>query len=628
MCGIAGVFGERDEATVRAMLGALVHRGPDDEHVVAGPDFTLSARRLSIVDVTDGRQPMSNEIGTVWAAQNGELYNFPELRLDLLKRGHRLQTRCDTEVLPHLYEDHGDRLADHIDGMFAVAVWDADNRVGVLARDRVGKKPLYYYPRGQALYFASEIKALLCIPGFHHRLNLEAVHHYLSYKHVPHPLTIFAGVAILPPAHTLVFRPGSGSTIRRYWDLDWSGAREPVEPSEGALVERLLELLRRGVQRRLMADVPIGFFLSGGLDSSLSTALAAELSPGRIKTFTLTYGSESTTPGKEADRRWARWVADRYHTEHHEETIAFADFPSQFRRILEAFDEPFAGVVSTYFLAQLISRHVKVALAGDGADELFGSYLSHRLAWPLARYAEYQRTGDAQLIRPFQDKTDLLNRLYAPEDWQWRAKLAVFSEVEKAELYAPALAPLMRVHDSAVHLRRSFTALTARDPLNRVLEAEFRGIFPDQVLTFVDRLSMAHSLEVRSAFLDTDFVTFAARVPGRLKIKDGETKYLLKQAARRYFPDEMVFRPKEGFVMPINAWLLGNLKDYVLNTLSPARLADHGLFAPHAVGRLLNDFYGGKTECANKVLSLLAFQEWFTLYRPSLNYVGLARTAA
>ncbi len=295
---------------------------------------------------------------------------------------------------------------------------------------------------------------------------------------------------------------------------------------------------------------------------------------------------------------------------------------------MTAFDEPFSGVVSTYFLAQLIARHVKVALAGDGADELFGSYLSHRLAFPLANYQARGAGTDPRLLRPFEKRTDYLARLAEPDDWAWRAKLLVFSDAEKAELYSPDVAAALRASGTREHLRQSFTGLTAGDPLNRVLESEFRTFFPDQVLTFVDRLSMAHALEVRSAYLDTDFVTFAASLPGRLKIKDGETKYLLKQAARRYFPDEMVFRPKEGFVMPVNAWLLGHLQEYVRDTLGSLSLARHGLFAPARVGRLLDEFYGGRAEHANKVLSLLAFQEWHALYRPSVGALASLTRAA
>jgi asparagine synthase (glutamine-hydrolysing) len=469
---------------------------------------------------------------------------------------------------------------------------------------------------GQALFFASEIKALLQVPGFDRRLNLEALHHYLSYKHVPHPLSIFEGISILPPAHRLVYRPGREPEISRYWSVPFGVADETTLPPDEQLVDRLLELLRQAVERRLMADVPIGFFLSGGIDSSLSTALAAERGPGRIKTFTLTYQEAATTPGKEQDRRWARWVAERYGTEHYEERIAFADFPASLRRILRCFDEPFAGVVSTYYLAQLMARHVKVAVAGDGADELFGSYLSHRLAGPLARYPEYERTGRRELIRPFEDQPAWLAGLAGREDWAWRHELSVFTEEQKASLYAPDVAAAMRGFSTREHLRRWFAASTTSDPLNRVLGVEFQTLLPDQVLTFVDRLSMAHSLEVRSAFLDTDVVTFVAGLPGRLKIRDGQTKWLLKQAARRYFPAEMVDRPKEGFVMPVARWLGRDLEWYVRETLGPERLRKHGLFDVDRVQDLVDGLYREERDhtYVNRVLSLIVFQEWYELY--------------
>jgi asparagine synthase (glutamine-hydrolysing) len=625
MCGICGVFGRGDRATVEAMLATLRHRGPDDGYVVGGDAFGLGARRLSIVDVAGGRQPISNETGTVWAAENGELYNYPQLRPRLLANGHTLHTHCDTEVLPHLYEEHGPDLPRYIDGMFAVAVWDDTKKVGLLVRDRIGKKPLYYCQRGDQLFFASEIKALLKIPGFVREINLDALHHFLSLKHVPHPLSIFKGVSILPPAHRLVFEPGKPLRIERYWDVGFDVRPDAEHLTDEEMVDRFLSLLRQGVERRLMSDVPIGFFLSGGLDSSLSTALAAEVSPGQIKTFTLAYANESTTPGKEADRRWARWVAEKYGTEHHEETIEFSSFPENLRNILTCFDEPFAGVVSSYFLSQRMARHVKVALAGDGADELFGSYLSHRLAQPLANYPQYLATGDRDLIRPFEERPAYLASLLddaaapadgRPRDWAWRAKLLVYSEEEKHALYSPKVAEALGVTNTRELLHETFDALTSADPLNRVLEAEFKTIFPDQVLTYVDRLSMAHSLEVRTAYLDTDLVEFVAALPGRVKIKQGETKYLLKRAALRYFPAEMVNRPKEGFLMPVTQWFLNDLQDYVRATLSPDRLASHGFFRQEQVERLIDRLYqaGSDHTHVNKVLALVVFQEWYELY--------------
>jgi asparagine synthase (glutamine-hydrolysing) len=617
MCGISGVFGRPDIETVNQMMGAIVHRGPDDGYSVSGTHFALGTRRLSIVGVADGRQPLANEDGTIWAAQNGELYNYPVVKQDLLQRGHQLHTHTDTEILPHLYEDFGVHLPEYIDGMFAVAVWDTVSRRGLLARDRMGKKPLYYYEDHNALYFASEIKALLRVPGFQRRINLEALHHYLSFKHVPCPLSIFEGIKMLPPAHALEYQPGAEPVIRRYWDVDFCANRETTNWPEEELVEQLLALLRQGVKRRLMADVPIGFFLSGGIDSSLSTALAAEISNSPIKTFTLTYSGDSTTQGKEEDTRWARWTAVRYATEHYEEKVEFANFPENLRRIIQCFDEPFSGTVSTYFLASLIAKHVKVAVSGDGADELFGSYLSHRLAQPLTQLDEFRATGNAELIKPFAvDQIDYLSRLQEHDDWKWRSKLFVLSDDEKMDLYAPEIAEQMRCFCSRQQLCRYFSNLTASDPLNRVLEAEFRTIFPDQVLAFVDRLSMAHSLEVRTAYLDTDFVTFIAGLPGNLKIRNGETKYLLKKAALRYFPPEMVYRKKEGFLMPVTEWLSGELEDYVRDVLSAERLRRHGIFNPRRVGELVDALYAGNHDYrqVNKVFSLLVFQEWFDLY--------------
>jgi len=615
MCGIAGSFGETDRHTLPLMLNRLIHRGPDDAGEEHGPGFSLGARRLSIMDPALGRQPVGNEKASVWAVQNGEIYNFAELRRQLCARGHRLVTRCDTEVLPHLYEEHGLDLACHLDGMFAVAVWDVARQLGLLIRDRVGKKGLYYCQRGTSLYFASEIKALLQIPGFEPRLNLQAVHHYLSLKHVPHPLTSFEGIMALPPAHTLVFRPGLAPRLQRYWEIPLEKDAALGELPEEELVEMLLGLLRNGVERRLQADVPVGFFLSGGLDSSLSLALAAEMNARPIKTFTLNYRNDSGHAGKQQDGYWARWLARAYGTEHHEEEIDWRDFPAQLHAALRAFDEPFSGVISTFFLARRIGRHVKVALSGDGADELLGSYLSHRLAFPLANLDAFQDSGDSSLLRPFEHDLDYLKRLAAPADWMWRSKLFVFSEAEKRRLLACDAASL---ESSAALLRRAFAGLEGNDPLNRVLKAEFRTLFPDQVLTFVDRLAMAHSLEVRCPFLDTEVVNFAARLPGHWKIRQGETKYLLKRAALRYLPAEMVFRRKEGFVMPLNAWLHDHLEDYVRQTLSVTALESHGLFRPTQVQSLVDAFYAGRSELANKILTLLSFQEWFDQYRPSV----------
>jgi asparagine synthase (glutamine-hydrolysing) len=612
MCGIAGVFGKADPATVGAMLARLVHRGPDDEFLVSGTRFTLGARRLAIIDPEAGRQPISNERGTVWAVQNGELYNFPELRPGLEAKGHRFRTHSDTEIIPHLYEDWGPGFVARLSGMFALAVWDDERGAGLLARDHTGKKPLYFLESGAALYFASEIKALLAVPGYSRDLDPVAIHHFLSYKHVPGPGTAFRGIRSLGPAQTLTWTPGQPLKIDTYWTLRWTADPLWNRMDEDEVATRLATALREGVRRRLLSDVPIGFYLSGGVDSSLTTALGATLSHAPIKTFTLTYDSASTTPGKEEDRRWARVVAERYGTEHHEERISAGSFAEELPRIIRQFDQPFSGAVSPYFLSRLIGRHVKVALSGDGADELFGSYLSHRLAPAIAAYLE---RGAPALDTPWwRGMSALVESIADREPSRWRARLLVFGEAEKRSLYTGAFAEALGPVSSEEHLRTYFDDGTAADPLNRLLEAEFRGIFPDQVLAFVDRLSMAHSLETRTAFLDREFVELAASLPGHFKIRDGEVKHILKRAAAPYLPDALIQRPKEGFVMPVNDWLMSGLADFTLEALAPERVAAAGVVRPEAVTPLVSRFLAGDTSLANRVLSLIALHVWWADY--------------
>lgn len=616
MCGIVGVFGEGNRELVDGMLKTIYHRGPDDSHQVTRDNFSIGATRLSIIDLTGGRQPLCDETGTVWAAQNGELYNFKDIVKTLKAKGSRLKTSCDTEVLPHLFKHYGFGLPEHIDGMFAVAVYDEKENVGMLARDRMGKKPLYYHVTSEKIYFASEIKALLQIPGFQKRICSEALDAYLSFKHIPAPLSIFEGIKCLPPAHRLIFRKGEPIKVERYWSPNFSENEKRANSDEAELIEEFLSLMKNAVQRRLMSDVPVGFFLSGGIDSSLTAAIAAEISEQPIKTFTLTYGNK-TGSGKDLDRKWARWVAEHYKTDHQEEFLEPSAFPDSVAKIIRCFDEPFCGTTSTYFLSGLIAKSVKVAVSGDGADELFGSYLSHRLAFPLANWQKFLETGNVDLIRPFENQTDFLKSLSDKPQWQWRAELMVFSQAEKEALLAQKQRELVKT-GAISRLKQSFDEPTAKDALNRILEAEFNTIFPDQVLTFVDRLSMAHSLEVRSAFLDTQVVDFVTSLPGTFKIKNGETKYLLKKAALKYFPEDMVFRPKEGFVLPINTWIYESLESYVRETLSPSNLNKHGMFNQKEVTRLIDEIYASSGvphhSKINKVLSLIMFQEWYHLY--------------
>lgn len=592
MCGICGVLGKSDREAVERMLSAIVHRGKDDEYLLSGQDYSMGARRLSIIDLKGGRQPLTNEDRTVCVCQNGEIYNYPELMEQLIKSGHIFKTNCDTEVIVHMYEEFGEKFAERLNGMFAVALWDDRKKRGLLIRDRMGEKPLYYLSHTGFLYFASEIKSLLTLPFVKKEINLEALHHYLSYKHVPSPMTIFNGIRVLQPAQYLVYEKGNYMTDH-YWHLSYGGIENLAEDE---IVSELLRLLKQGIRRRLVSDVPVGIFLSGGMDSNLVTALASELSNKPVETFTLTYPNEIASEGKKTDQRNARQIANQYGTNHHEEMVEINSFPEIFPKIIGCFGQPFSGVVSTYFLAKALRKYVKVGMTGDGADELFGSYLSHRLASDtmfLANLDEGER-----------------------DDWLWRSKLFVFSEGEKSNLYSSELMPETRQYNSVEHLKQYFDGLDSADPLNRVLGAEFKGIFPDQVLDYADKLSMAHTLELRAAYLDHEFVEFAAGISGDWKIRDGVTKYILKRAAERYLPTEITNRVKEGFLLPITEWYYYNLRGYVEDTLSKPNLNKHGLFNADYVQQLITDFYNRRYDYmrGNKLHSLVAFQVWYNLY--------------
>jgi asparagine synthase (glutamine-hydrolysing) len=460
---------------------------------------------------------------------------------------------------------------------------------------------------------------LLQISGLKKRINPEALHHYLSFKHVPSPLSIFAGIYQVPPASILIFHPGSRPKLRQYWQLDYSLQQDF---NENEMVDRMAACLERAVRKRLVSDVSIGFFLSGGVDSGILVAIAARSSPSPIKTFTLTYAEEDLTEGKRLDRENARRIAKMYGTEHHEEVIELSDFSEELPRIIHHFDEPFSGVTSTFFLSRLISKHVKVAVSGDGSDEEFGSYLSHRLAPVIYNLtskgeipSEYRNLG------PIKNLEDLKG-FAEKEEWKWRYKLLVFTDEEKQELYSAKFKRLTRGCSTLQVLRRYFSNLTARDALNRMLEAEFRSFLPDQVLTYVDRLSMAHSLEIRAPYLDREFLELTARIPGELKIRDGETKFILKKLALRYLPKDVVYRQKEGFVVPTHI-LMKRLEGYVRTVLNRQNLQQHNFFNIDYVGRLLDVFYRGtvpeemKQTLSYKILNLLSFQVWYDLYMAS-----------
>lgn len=604
MCGIAGVFGRQDRETVQLMLRAIAHRGPDDLDLVSDVSFTLGTCRLAVVGEADGKQPTSDSHERVWVGHNGEIYNFRDLQRSLALKGNWSgpPPTCDTQVLADLYLAHGVDFVERLDGMFGMALFDRAREEGLLVRDRVGQKPLYYWNHYGSLWFASELKALREIPDFPARLDREALHHYLSYKNVPAPFTAYEGVRCLPPSTCLNWRAGE-IRLRRYWKPDWF----PVGsvPDERELAVECVRLLRDSVKKRLSADSPVGLFLSGGLDSSLLLALAAEGPPVPPKVFTLTYDHSSTTARKTAEAATARRLAEAFGAELVEETVSWQSFQAELPKLLQSFDEPFSGVTSTWFLAREAAKHTKAVLGGDGSDELFGSYLSHRIAEPIQNYF---LTGKL----PSGPDASVARRVAHREPYVWRHRLSVFTEEEKAMLYSPDSMLEARGFSSRRHLAEVFRHCTAQDPLNKVLEAEFSTQLPDQVLTFCDRLSMAHSLELRSPFLDTALVEFAARIPSRYKIAEGVVKKVLKSAARDLLPTDVIEQPKEGFVMPVNDWLSHQMLPFVRGTLAPSELEKHGLFSSTYVEGLLQDLARQVPGVASRVLCLLSFQIWYT----------------
>jgi asparagine synthase (glutamine-hydrolysing) len=608
MCGIAGFTGPHNRTALELMTECLRHRGPDAAGYWEGPDISLGMRRLAIIDVATGQQPVFNEDGTIAVVFNGEIYNHIELREALQRAGHRFSTdHSDTEVLVHLYEDRGLDFLHDLNGMFAIALWDARRRRLLLARDRLGIKPLYFARIPGGVAFGSEPKALLEHPAISRAPNFTAIHHYLSLKNVPAPLSAFRDMEQLRSGELAVC---SGSEIerRRWWSVEFDQCAD-LDESEAA--DQIRALLEDSVRLQMRSDVPFGAYLSGGVDSSSVVALLAKLGAGEIKTFTLVY--DDNLPNKEEDRHFARAVAERYGTEHHEHRVTFADLPEKLDHVVRSFDEPFSGVISTYFITQSISRHVKVALSGDGADEMFGSYLAHRIAAPLAAYAAGR--NDPAALAPFDNDMPRLAALVARGDEAaWRAGLFLLDDAQKNELYSPRMREAVGGCLTEELIRGALRDCRSRDPLNRALFLDLETLLPDQVLTFVDRLSMAHSVEVRPPFLDHRLVQFVADLPGSVKIKGGRVKHILKEAVRDLLPAELLARPKEGFIMPINEWLIGSLKDYVQARLAPDRLARHGLFRADAIRQMLNIHYSGAASRGNQIWNLLMLQLWWEEY--------------
>jgi len=628
MCGIVGICSLADSlpidsAVLAAMNDTLVHRGPDSGGTYEEPGAVgLAMRRLSIIDVRGGDQPIANEDGSVRVVYNGEIYNFRELRGDLERRGHRFETHADTEVIVHAYEEWGDDCVTRLRGMFTFALWDSRRRRLLLARDRVGVKQLFYtVARGQLLW-GSEIKALLQHPEVERRLRPSAINHFLSFLYVPEPLTMFEGIEELRAGHLLVAEKGS-VRIRPYWQLDYD-----VDPQMtlDQAAEGLRAQLDEAVRIRLISDVPLGAFLSGGIDSGSVVALMARHANAPVNTFSIGYA----TGGEAFDERaHARELAERYGT-HHREFEMRPDLVAIAPDLVRAFDQPSADstAIPTWYLSKYTRQHVTVALSGLGGDEVAAGYERHRgallgerLGWvpgwvrrgvlrPLADALREPRSGSqwVQRAKRFARAMEL------PFDERYFELLVQHSRETREALLSPEIREQIDLDDPRSHFHATLEPVREAHPLNRALFADLKLYLPGDLLTLTDRISMAHSLEVRVPFLDHELLEFAARIPPELKLRRMERKHVLKRAVRDLLPESFFQRRKMGFSAPLAVWFREELRPFVEDTLSRDAIRDGGVFRYEAVRRVLDDHYTRRANNDNQIWALITFTLWQQSY--------------
>jgi asparagine synthase (glutamine-hydrolysing) len=594
------------------MADALKHRGPDDFGLWEFDDITLGMRRLSIVDIEAGSQPVFNEDKSVVAVFNGEIYNHVELRKEMERLGHKFRSHhSDSEVIVHLYEEYGFDFLHKLNGMFAIAIWDTKKKQLLLARDRIGVKPLYFSLVNKNLLFASEIKSILSHPSTKKRPNLAALDFYFSQKNIPSPMTAFEGISQLLPGQFAIHSE-KGLKLTTWWKINFNENFKLKEEEAALEIRRVLE---DSVKIRMQMDVPFGAYLSGGVDSSAVVALMSKNSQKRIKTFCLIYDDEISH--KMSDQKYAKKISHLYNTEHYEYKLNFKEVIQSIDEVINAFDEPFSGVTSTYFLTKLISKHVKVALSGDGADELFGSYLSHRLAQPLDYYRGFLKNNnsddiDKKSLEPYSTQIGYLDKLISlGGEAAIRESLFLINQTEKKNLYTEKMKNNISPVFLSDRVKNIYLDCISTDPLNRALNFDFLTLLPDQVLTFVDRLSMAHSVEVRTPFLDYRLVELCSKIPGKMKIKNGRIKNILKEALNDLLPEDVLNRNKEGFVLPIDLWMIRYMSDFVRDSLSEDKLKSHGLLDYQYVQNLISEHFEGKFNHGPRIWNLIIFQRWW-----------------
>lgn len=622
MCGIAGIMNTRDlrlhdHALLERMSEILHHRGPDAFGFHEEPGVALVHRRLAIIDLSGGKQPLYNENGRVVITYNGEIYNFPALIDELTALGHVFRTRCDTEVVVHAWEEWGERCVERFRGMFSFALWDMDRRTLFLARDRLGVKPLYYaaLPDGTFL-FGSELKAILCYPGLASDLDPCAIEEYFAYGYIPEPRTILRQVRKLPPAHTLTVKHGEAvPEPREFWDVSFSST---IGGSEGAVGEELIERLREAVRIRLVSEVPLGAFLSGGVDSSAVVAMMAGLSPDPVNTCTMAFGERGYD---ESD--FAEDVARRYATSHQVERVS-ADSFDLVSRLGDLYDEPFAdsSAIPTYRVCGLARKRVVVALSGDGGDENLAGYRRYR--WHV--YEDRLRRMLPASIR--QPMFGLLGTVYPKADWAprfLRAKttfqgiardsvdgyfhsVSLFGTQHRRDLFSDSFRKRLQGYNAVEVLRRHARRAPVEDSLSMVQYLDIKTYLPGDILTKVDRASMAHSLEVRVPLLDHPLVEWMAKLPPSMKLHGSEGKYVFKRALEPYLPADILYRPKMGFAVPLTSWFRGPLRERMREAVLGPSMRELDIFNIATIERMVDQHQSGVRDFSAPLWSLLMFE--------------------
>jgi asparagine synthase (glutamine-hydrolysing) len=626
MCGITGIFDSRaprrpDEALLRRMNDIQFHRGPDEGSVHVEPHVGFGHRRLSIIDVATGQQPLFNEDHSVVVVFNGEIYNFQALAAELEAAGHVFRTRSDTEVIVHGWEQWGEACVERFRGMFAFALWDRNRQTLFMARDRLGVKPLHYavLPDGQLL-FGSELKTIVAHPGFGRELDDRAIEDYFAFGYIPDPRTIYRGAAKLSPAHTLTWRVGERAPrVRRYWDVNF-------EPDAGITLDdacaQLREKLIESVKLRMISEVPLGAFLSGGVDSSAVVAAMAGLSGSPVKTCSIGFDVASFNESEFAQR-----VAERYRTDHYTETVRSDDF-GLIDRLASLYDEPYAdsSAIPTYRVCELARKRVTVALSGDGGDETFGGYRRYKFHVREQALRDRLPAGLRQMLfgtlgRVY-PKFDSLPRMFrARATFQALARDAVEAYCHSVSIVrdddrATLFSPEFRRRLGGYRARDVFAAHALRaptdDPLSLIQYLDYQTYLPGDINTKVDRASMAHSLEVREPLMDHELVEWAARLPSSLKLSGGEGKLVLKKAMEPLLPHDVLYRPKMGFAVPLVDWFRGPLRGEVRRVLKGEALAGTGVFDPRALSRIADEHLSGQRDRSAMIWSLLMFERFTT----------------